>query len=603
MFIYLSSLLLFFPILLFGYIEELSCGCGSNNDVDTFEIRDEIVDFVKESRLLQPHAIPTYPHKCRPPYYFHSSSDVTKIKWDLYSGNVGGYSYSTLYRNHRIYIKGEQSCFNEIYSLDSYLEFLKIFSGLEADIQTIYQGEIKQNKLSLRYFNKRIKSCEKQLQESDKRSWQHRADIKEYTKDKTKAENLINKFEKKYFLFRQRLESMQHQAHEAFLKIFDYCIEHHQERNAYYYRGLLYFNYGLMHRSLEDVIAYINGLSPQDDVASELYHLEGQCQIELGQNHEAIKALSNAIEINPKDYKIYVDRASAYFELGEFDRSLEDYIMSKQKPSCFLDPGAFGLGVTKGIVLGGATAINEFVPSTLASLQGLGHGLWAFAKDPINISTEFAKAATDCIEYVKDHTSKELLETLVPEFQEVCQNWEGLNLQQKGELTGYIIGKYGTDIFASVGVVKGFKVYQDLKKANHMLTLEAMAISKRNQTLIKLEAVKRANIRKKILSKANLKIQGDKQGKHIVGHRNYKASINKSIFEHPEPERLVNKFAGKGIKETKITPGTSGYQEVVDFKEFIGYVVDRNNGRHTTTTWGKIHYAKDGVHIVPTKPR
>jgi hypothetical protein len=21
------------------------------------------------------------------------------------------------------------------------------------------------------------------------------------------------------------------------------------------------------------------------------------------------------------------------------------------------------------------------------------------------------------------------------------------------------------------------------------------------------------------------------------------------------------------------------------------------------TTWGKIHYAKDGVHIVPTKPR
>jgi hypothetical protein len=23
----------------------------------------------------------------------------------------------------------------------------------------------------------------------------------------------------------------------------------------------------------------------------------------------------------------------------------------------------------------------------------------------------------------------------------------------------------------------------------------------------------------------------------------------------------------------------------------------------TWTTWGKIHYAKDGIHIVPTKPR
>jgi hypothetical protein len=34
----------------------------------------------------------------------------------------------------------------------------------------------------------------------------------------------------------------------------------------------------------------------------------------------------------------------------------------------------------------------------------------------------------------------------------------------------------------------------------------------------------------------------------------------------------------------------------------IGYAVDEATGESTATTWGKIHYAKDGVHIVPTEP-
>lgn len=43
-------------------------------------------------------------------------------------------------------------------------------------------------------------------------------------------------------------------------------------------------------------------------------------------------------------------------------------------------------------------------------------------------------------------------------------------------------------------------------------------------------------------------------------------------------------------------------QEVVDFQEFISYHVNENTGVKTPTTKGKIHYAKDGVHIVPAHP-
>ena len=39
----------------------------------------------------------------------------------------------------------------------------------------------------------------------------------------------------------------------------------------------------------------------------------------------------------------------------------------------------------------------------------------------------------------------------------------------------------------------------------------------------------------------------------------------------------------------------------MDFGEFIGYAVVREGGEKIPTTWEKIHYAKDGVHIVPRK--
>jgi filamentous hemagglutinin len=80
-----------------------------------------------------------------------------------------------------------------------------------------------------------------------------------------------------------------------------------------------------------------------------------------------------------------------------------------------------------------------------------------------------------------------------------------------------------------------------------------------------------------------------------------KVFLKKSIFEHPNPQKLITEFSGKGIKEINQYPGIPCYQEIVNFQEFIGYVVDRETGEKIATTWGKIHYAKDGVHIVPTR--
>lgn len=70
------------------------------------------------------------------------------------------------------------------------------------------------------------------------------------------------------------------------------------------------------------------------------------------------------------------------------------------------------------------------------------------------------------------------------------------------------------------------------------------------------------------------------------------------VFIHPEPQKLFMEFAGTGIKDSPEFFGMAGYKEIVNFKQFIGYSVTKT-GEKTATSLGKIHYAKDGVHIVP----
>jgi hypothetical protein len=96
------------------------------------------------------------------------------------------------------------------------------------------------------------------------------------------------------------------------------------------------------------------------------------------------------------------------------------------------------------------------------------------------------------------------------------------------------------------------------------------------------------------------KISPGKQGKHIPGHNNY--IPGKSILSHPDPQSLINKFAGKGQSVNNVPKGQPGYKERVDFREVIGNFVDQKTGKSIPTTKGIIHYAKDGVHIVPARP-
>ncbi len=110
------------------------------------------------------------------------------------------------------------------------------------------------------------------------------------------------------------------------------------------------------------------------------------------------------------------------------------------------------------------------------------------------------------------------------------------------------------------------------------------------------------NIEFKLQKETLLKQKGTllyegQQGKHIIGHNNYKIELGRSIvtLSTNKIEKLLQKYAGTGqvVKNNK---------ERVDFREFIGFYINQQDGHRYPTTIGIIHYSKRGLHLIPAKP-
>ena len=186
--------------------------------------------------------------------------------------------------------------------------------------------------------------------------------------------------------------------------------------------------------------------------------------------------------------------------------------------------------------------------------------------------------------------------------------FDHLSDSKKGELIGHTIGKYGVDVFAGGfvigGAIKGGKVvvngasaYRKLKNVNRVYNLEAMAASNANKGKIIADSLKHAASRESYFK--TVKYNFDAHNKHVIGHNDYKEF--RSIWEHPDPEGLLRKFAGKGIPH-RGEPGLPNYKEAVNFEEHVGVWKDKAGKQALSTTRGTIHYSNKGAHIVPSDP-
>ena len=101
---------------------------------------------------------------------------------------------------------------------------------------------------------------------------------------------------------------------------------------------------------------------------------------------------------------------------------------------------------------------------------------------------------------------------------------------------------------------------------------------------------------KQYISNINKTINIGKQEKHILGSNNYIEGRSYLTISSNEAQELINKYAGKGQLNFN-SKGIWDKREIIDTDKKIGTVVNRN-GKFDTNSF-KIHYSKNGTHIVP----
>ena len=92
-----------------------------------------------------------------------------------------------------------------------------------------------------------------------------------------------------------------------------------------------------------------------------------------------------------------------------------------------------------------------------------------------------------------------------------------------------------------------------------------------------------------------------KQGKHIPGARNF--IPGRSTLTDPDPQGLLDQWAGTGQPVNDIPIGLPGSKERVDFGKVIGNYVDPETRMVIATSRGVIVYDRRGrAHIIPARP-
>jgi len=97
---------------------------------------------------------------------------------------------------------------------------------------------------------------------------------------------------------------------------------------------------------------------------------------------------------------------------------------------------------------------------------------------------EFYKDLQNDIRKLKTKLSDSGSEYYDEKQEELVQKKDQLIDFEKGRLVGQMIGKYGSEILSAKYSTKALGAYRELKKANQLLTLEALASQEQTQSVL-----------------------------------------------------------------------------------------------------------------------
>ncbi len=268
-----------------------------------------------------------------------------------------------------------------------------------------------------------------------------------------------------------------------FYELYSNCLEKHPHPKIVYELGLIFMHAGNYPMAFD----YIEILLDMQktfgfELTSEMYQQEAKVYAELGMYDKSIAALNKLIENEPYNQEAYFQRAVAYFEIGDFEHSVEDY-MKYHIPGCTtgsLPSNEFIDAFTLAAISSSKESLKNFVPSLCNTIYGMGAALWTFGEHPVDTVNELA-----AISYEFGNEIYKLLKNIDKEYLDQCDeklrdfflNFNQLDDKKKGEALGNFIGTYGVDFVTGILTTKGAHYASKLKRANQVCNLETYATS------------------------------------------------------------------------------------------------------------------------------
>ena len=445
-----------------GFYEETDCGGIAFQEDD-----DQSPDFEAASRYYEEHLFGDV-------YYFPSA----RISWEYDFGSLE-YAFED-YLSH--------SLVKKIFTFESFSESVNAFSLLRENVSFYSEREAEYFDLLINQKNREIEA----LKNRHRPGWldpylgidNNHLRIS-FKNDITKYEELQSKIETEKYKKLQLIGVAESDVNDIYKRIFRWCFENHHVAGALYHHGMISFKEGDFSAAFFDVKELIKAAEIENSInelKSEIFLLEGQLSSELGLYQNAITALCQAIEKDPNNIDAQSERASAYFEAGQWDLALTDYLNIKTSVDLTPVYGEMLIEFSKGLSTGAAegflTAANDLIPALMTTTSGAGNLLWAGICDPLRIPQKLSHAIYELFQYLSKTDLVTIAQTLEPEAYQLISEWDQLNDHQKGDLSGKIIGKYGFNILSGAALVKGVhavKSLRELKKANQLFTLEIIS--------------------------------------------------------------------------------------------------------------------------------
>jgi len=284
-----------------------------------------------------------------------------------------------------------------------------------------------------------------------------------------------------------------------------------------------------------------------------------------------------------------------------------------------LDSVEYAVGIVRGLSSGCKDALEEVVPSMLSAVKAGSHGLWAMVEDdstgipsmvndPSDYFNRFIRDGKLCVEDALarleemrdneeiqnmlneygEYFSGEFIEGMVSELSDLLRDYAKMSDIERGEKTGYVFGKYGTEICLTFysgqavisGSTKAIKLARQLGKSNRCLSMETMLSSKAARNMIAQAAMERKALccSDRLLEFVPKILPGNKSWgmRHIIKKHSFESTARRaSRFSKGLKEEEIRSLIEEAVKRGGLYSLDRGkFIMEVDMKRIIGLTED-----------------------------